>query len=167
MRLTGRGNYFEDFTVGNTFEHSRGRTVMEQENTLFTHLTMNTSSAHFDKNVMRTYMDGRFRDRLVNGGVTLSIVIGLTSQDISENGIADVGLTNVRMHAPVFPGDTLYARSEILELAGADRPDAGVVRYAFKGRNQDDALVAEGERSVLVKRRSHWDAADESGPRRP
>lgn len=166
MRLTGDRNYFEDFAVGDSFEHARGRTVMEQENTLFTHLTMNTSSAHFDKASMRTYMDGRFRDRLVNGGVTLSIVIGLTSQDIAENAIADVALTAVKMHAPVFPGDTLYASSEILELGPSDRPDAGVVRYKFRGRNQDGAPVTEGERSILVKRRGEWQAKDEQGPQR-
>ncbi len=161
MTLTRADNYFEDFTVGTTYDHTRGRTVMEQENTLFTHLTMNTASTHFNRDLMRTYMDGRFRDRLVNGGITLSLVIGLTSQDISENAVADVGLTNVRMHSPVFPGDTLYARSDILEVRAAPgREDLGLVRYAFRGYNDAGEPVTEGERTILVKRRSHWAQRD-------
>jgi itaconyl-CoA hydratase len=165
MRLTRPDSYFEDFAAGTTYEHSRGRTVMEQENTLFTHLTLNTASTHFNRHLMATYMDGRFRDRLVNGGVTLSIVIGLTSEDLSENALTDVGLTKVRMHNPVFPGDTLYARSEILEVGPApDRDDVGFVRYAFRGYNDAGQQVTEGERSILIKRRSHWAERDAAGP---
>jgi len=153
-QLTGSHNYFEDFKVGEQFSHARGRTVMEQENTLITHMTMNTASTHFNRDLMRTYMDGRFRDRLVNGGLTMSLVIGLTSQDISENAIAEVELTGVRMHAPVFPGDTLYARSEIVRLTDdPEQPELGVLTYRFTGVNQDGEAVVEGTRTVLVKRR--------------
>ncbi len=154
-QLTGTTNYFEDFHEQDVFTHARGRTVMEQENTLITHMTMNTASTHFNRDLMKTYMDGRFRDRLVNGGFTLSLVIGLTSQDMAENAIADIGLTEVRMHSPVFPGDSLYARSTVLRTEDRpDRADAGLLTYRFTGFNQDGDTVVEGTRTVLVARRS-------------
>jgi itaconyl-CoA hydratase len=157
MSLTGSASYFEDFQVGDVYQHTRGRTVMEMENTLITHMTMNTASTHFNRDLMRTYMDGRFPDRLVNGGFTLSLVVGLTSEDISENSVADVGYANVRMHNPVFPGDTLYAESEILGVEETPlRPDAGLVRYRFRGFNDKGSPVVEGERTILVKKRAYW-----------
>lgn len=153
--LTGTMNYFENFRVGDTYVHTRGRTVMEQENAWLTHATMNTASTHFNRDLMNTYMDGRFKDRLVNGGFTLSLVIGLTSQDLSENAVADVELTGVRMHSPVFPGDSLYARSEVVEVADhPERSDVGLLTYRFTGMNQDGAMVVEGVRTVLVRRRA-------------
>ncbi len=149
-RLTGSANYFEDFTTGEVYRHARGKTVGEMENHLITHLVMNTAEAHFNADAM---VGNMFGQRVVFGGVTIATVIGLTSQDTAENALAELGLDKIRRKAPVFPGDTLYAYSEVLETVAAERPDAGEVRFRHWGINQDDKIVFEGERRVLIKRR--------------
>ncbi len=161
MAITGRSNYFEHFAVGEVYDHARGRTVTNWDNYALTHLSMNTASAHFDLLLATSVMDGLFPERLVAGTCTLNIVVGLTTEDMSENAFMDVGLTGIRLPAPVFQGDTLYARSEVLELTGSDRPDAGLMRYRFTGRNQNDIVIAEGERTMLLKRASRWAKHDE------
>ena len=93
---------------------------------------------------------------MVFGLVTASIVFGLASQDVAEQALAEVGCSGLRFRAPVHHGDTLYAFTEVLDVAPSDRPDAGVVRFKHWGMTHDDRLVFEGERTVLVKRRSHW-----------
>ncbi|MEJ0024738.1 MAG: MaoC family dehydratase [Rhizomicrobium sp.] len=157
MSVTGSGNYFEDFRVGDTYEHQRGRTVEQFDNYLLTHLSMNTAQAHFNLPYSQALLDGNFRERLVPGPCTLGIVIGLTSEDMSENSFADLGLTAVKMPHPVFAGDTLHAASEVLELkAESERPGAGFMRYRFVGTNQDKKVVVEGERLLLLKKKSHF-----------
>lgn len=161
MPKTSAHNYFEDLEVGCCFEHTRGRTVSNEDNVFITHLTLNTAQAHFNLDYMKTMMDGSFDERLVMGGVTTSIVIGMTSQDISENALRDLGLDKIRLKSPVYKDDTLYARSEILETSeSVERPDAGMVRYRFTGFKAGGQVVVEGERSILVKRRSHWPRGD-------
>lgn len=154
---TGDDTYFEDFAAGMMFEHARGRTVDNIDNLWLTHITLNTAEAHFNLPYARGLMNGRFEERLVMGAVTISIVIGLTSEDISENAVADVSLTNVKLHNAVFEGDTLYAGSEILEVApDPRRENAGLVTYRFRGRKADGTHVVDGVRTVSLKRRSHW-----------
>lgn len=151
--LTGHDNYFEDFCVGQRMRHARGKTVDVTENVLITNMVMNTAHAHFNADVMAKT---RFRQRLSFGGVNLSLAIGLASQDTSENALADLGMDKIRLRAPVVHGDTLYAFSEVLEVRAAQQPDAGIVRFLHCAINQRDEIVFEGERTVLVKRRSHW-----------
>lgn len=151
--LTGRDNYFEDFVPGTVMRHARGKTVGETENVLITNLVMNTAQGHFNEHLMQ---DSSFGTRLSFGGVNFSLAIGLASQDTSENALADLGMDKIRLRAPVVHGDTLYAYSEVLEVKDAQRPDAGIVRFRHWALNQHDKLVFEGERTVLVKRRSHW-----------
>jgi len=154
MSLTGNDNYFEDFRVGQRFEHRRGRTVTAQGNTYFTHTTMNTGAAHFDKHLMLTYLGGKFPERRVNGGYTLSLIVGLTTQDIAENAIAELAFSKIHSLRAVHPGHTLYACSEILSLEDSpERTDAGIVHYRFEGHNQDGEPVLQGERTILVKKR--------------
>ncbi|MEE9279683.1 MAG: MaoC family dehydratase [Myxococcota bacterium] len=152
-RLVGRSNYFEDFKPGDRYRHVRGTTVGEVENQTLTKLVMNTAHAHFNEHAMQGTPYGR---RLVFGLVTGSIVMGLASQDIAENALAEVSLDGLRFTQPVFHGDTLYAFTEVLESREAEREDAGLVRFRHWGTNQDGVVVFEGERTVLVKRRSHW-----------
>jgi acyl dehydratase len=152
-RLTGRDNYFEDFVVGDRMRHARGTTVGEVENQLLTKLVMNTADAHFNEDKMAKLPFGQ---RLVFGLVTGSIVIGLASQDTAENALAELRLDALRFRAPVFHGDTLYAFTEVLAKRDAEREDAGIVRFKHWGAKQDQTVVFEGEREVLVKRRSHW-----------
>lgn len=151
--LTGKHNYFEDFQPGMVMEHWRGKTVGEVENVQITNLVMNTAQAHFNEDLMSR--DPR-KHRIVYGGVTASIVIGLASQDTAENALAELGMDKIRFQAPVFHGDTLYAFTEVLEVKDGDRADAGEVRLKHWGINQKREPVFEGERRVLIKRRSHW-----------
>jgi itaconyl-CoA hydratase len=153
QQLTGRDNYFEDFVPGTVMRHARGKTVEALENVLITNLVMNTAQGHFNEHAMK---NSRFGQRITFGGVTLSLIIGLAAQDTAENALAELGLDHIRFSAPVFHGDTLYAFSEVLASGPADRPDAGIVTFRHWGINQNEKVVFEGERRVLVKRRSHW-----------
>lgn len=122
---------------------------------------MNTAQAHWNHEAMKTYLDGRFDRPIVNAAVVLGIAVGLTSQDISENIFADVGLDAIRLTTPVFGGDTLTARSVILEI-GDDptTPHSGRVRYRISLSNQVKAAVGTLERTVLIKRKSDWQRRD-------
>lgn len=151
--LTGSDNYFEAFTVGDVFRHARGKTMEPLENVLITNLVMNTAQGHFNEHRMQGQPYGQ---RLCYGGVNFSLVMGLASQDTCENAIAELGLDKIRLKAPVFHGDTLYAYSEVLKVEDSDREDAGIVTFKHYGVNQKDELVFEGERRVLLKRKSHW-----------
>jgi itaconyl-CoA hydratase len=159
MALTGSDNYFEDFEPGQLMRHARGKTLCEQDNVGITLMVLNTAEAHFNEHLMQRAMIGR-PGRLQYGGVTISMVIGLAMQDTGENALAELELDKIRLRAPVFHGDTLYAFTQVLEKRDADRTDAGVVRFRHWGVNQDDAIVFEGERTVLIKRRSHHDPHD-------
>jgi acyl dehydratase len=161
MAITGSGNYFEDFQVGDVYEHVRGRTVTHMDNALVTHMTMNTMQAHFNLPYAREMLGGQFAERLVVGPCTIAIVVGLTSEDMSENAFMDLGMTGIRLPNPVYAGDTLYAKSEVLEVRGGeDRSDAGVVRYRFTGWKDGGVIVVEGERTIRVKTRAAWAKAD-------
>jgi itaconyl-CoA hydratase len=151
--LTGKDNYFEDFVPGTVIRHARGKTVEAVENVLITNLVMNTAQAHFNEHAMAGH---RFGQRLTFGGVTASLIIGLASQDTAENALAELSLDKIRFSNPVFHGDTLYAFTEVLSVTASDREDAGIVHFRHWGVKQDDTLVFEGERRVLIKRRSHW-----------
>lgn len=151
--LTGKDNYFEDFEVGATYEHARGKTVTEMDGVLITNLVMNTAQGHFNEDQMSK---GPMGQRIVFGGVTAAMVVGLAMQDTGEQALAELSMTGVRFKVSVHHGDTLYAFTEVLEKRETDRADAGIVRFAHRGLNQHGKVVFEGERTVLVKRRSHW-----------
>jgi itaconyl-CoA hydratase len=103
--------------------------------------------------VMKSHPAGK---RLSFGGVNIALIIGLASHDTAENSIAEIGMDKIRLQGPVFHGDTLSAYSEVLEVKPSDRADAGIVRFKHYGTKQDGSIVFEGERTVLMKRRSHW-----------
>lgn len=163
MAITSPGSYFEDFTVGETLIHSRGRTITEADNHFFTSLVMNTAQLHFNQDFVdkepETYYGGR---RVVYGGVVLAFAVGLASEDTSENAIAELEMDNGRHTNPVFHGDTLYAESTVLEKRDSDRPHAGVVKFKLVGKNAAGQPVVEIERTVLIKRRSHFPDRDRS-----
>lgn len=148
--LTGLQNYFEDFTPGLVIRHSRGKTVENLENVFITNMVMNTADGHFNEHVMK---QTPFGTRIVFGGVTASIVIGLAAQDTAENALKELSITGLRLKHPVIHGDTLYAYSEVLGREDSDREDAGIVRFRHVGFNQDDKVVFEAERRVMIKRR--------------
>jgi acyl dehydratase len=153
--LTGRGNFFEDFSSGQRMRHARGATVDEMENNFISKQVMNTAQAHWNEHYLNEGPLGP--GRVVFGLVTASIVFGLASQDTAENAIAEVGCTSLRYTAPVHHGDSLYAFTEVLATdAAPDRADAGIVRFKHWGVTHDHRVVFEGERTVLVKRRRDW-----------
>lgn len=145
--------FFEDFDVGDIMRHHRGKTITEMDNVLITNLVMNTAAAHFDEHLMKPHM---FKQRVVFGGVTIAMIIGMSAQDTAENALAELSLDKIRLKHPVFHGDTLYAYTKVLDKCAAERDDGGIVRFHHWGLNQDDKIVFEGERRVLLKRRSHW-----------
>lgn len=153
MGITATDNYFDDFKIGALYEHARGRTVTEMDNVLLTLMVMNTAQGHFNEESMA---GTKFGKRIVFGGITASIVIGLASQDTAENAIAELTLDKVRLSSPVFHGDTLSAFTEVLDMwSDGIRADAGIVRFRHYGVNQRDQVVFEGERTVLIRRRLH------------
>ena len=157
MSLTGHDNYFEDFLPGATYRHARGKTMCEQDNVGITLQVLNTAEGHFNEDLMQKNAMGRagWNQRVQFGGVTIAMVIGLTMQDTGENANRELKLDRIRLKAPVFHGDTLYAYTEVLAKADSDREDAGIVTFKHYGVNQREQIVFEGERTVLIKRRSH------------
>jgi len=149
--MTGNDNYFEDFRTGAVFRHARGKTVTVLENVFITNMVMNTAQAHFNEHMMR----GTEHGGVVSfGGVQLSLVLGLSSQDCCENAIAELGLDRVRFASTVAHGTTIYAVTEVLETRDSDRPDAGIVVFRHYGLDGDGRLILEAERRALIKRRA-------------
>ena len=154
--ITGSANYYEDFEVGAKLKHDRGTTVGEVESQLLTKLVMNTADVHFNEHRAQ---NSPFGQRLVFGLVTGTICIGLTTQDTAENALAELSLDKMRFTAPVYLGDTLYAYTEVIGKTDSGREDAGIVEFRHWGVKQDETVVFECERRVLIKRRSHWVSA--------
>jgi acyl dehydratase len=147
------GRVYEDFEVGDVYEHPLGRTISSSDNTWFTLLTLNTNPIHFDHNYAAKTEFGK---PLVNSCLTLAIVTGQSVTDLSQNALANLGWDEVRMPHPVFEGDTLYAKSEVLETRESkSRPAVGIVRVKTTGLNQDGTVVLEFKRTFMVFRRDY------------
>jgi len=143
-----RGRFFEDFAVGDVYPHALGRTITDADNIWFTCITMNTNPTHFDANISARTEFGKM---LVNSCFTLALVVGLGVSDLSQNAIANLGWTDVVLPHPVFAGDTIYARSEVLETrASRSRPHAGIVTVRTEGFNQDGVVVISFKRTFMV-----------------
>lgn len=142
------GRVYEEFIVGDVYEHRPGRTISEADNTWFTLLTMNQHPLHFDAE----YAAGtEFGQIVVNSCLTLSIVAGMSVGDVSGRAIANLGWTDIRLPTPVFVGDTLYAESEVLaKRESKSRPNQGIVSVRTTGRKADGTEVMSYERTVLV-----------------
>ncbi len=142
------GRFLEDFTVGDLYRHAHGRTITETDNTWFTLLTSNTHDIHFNADYASRTEFGR---PLVVSTLTLAIVTGLSVSDVSQNAVANLGWDDVKLTAPVFAGDTLYAESEVLEVRPSrSRRGQGLVKVRTRGFNQRDETVITYERTVLV-----------------
>lgn len=147
------GRVFEDFEVGDVYEHPLGRTVLPVDNSWFTLLTQNTNPIHFDRHYAS---QTEFQQPLVDSTFTLALVTGQSVTDVSQNVMANLGWDKVRLPHPVFEGDTIYSRSEVLEARESkSRPNVGIVRVKTTGYNQDGTTVIEFERTVLVFKRGH------------
>ncbi|MAY26607.1 MAG: acyl dehydratase [Polycyclovorans sp.] len=145
------GRFFEDFEVGDVYPHPLGRTLTQNDNIWFTLMTQNTAPLHFDQHYAA---QTEFKRPLINSCLTLSLVTGQSVTDISQNVFANLGWDEVRLPNPVFEGDTVYSRSEVLEMRESrSRPDVGVVTVRTEGHNQDGVLVISFRRTLLVYRR--------------
>ena len=146
------GRYLEDFSVGDVYRHAHGRTITQTDNTWFSLLTNNPHDVHSNADYASRTEFGR---PLVVSTLTLAIVTGLSVPDVSQNAVANLGWENVRLPAPVFAGDTIYAESEVLEVRPSrSRPTQGIVRVRTRGFNQDGVTIMEFERAVLVYTRA-------------
>jgi len=146
------GRDYEDFVVGDVYEHSPGRTITQQDNIWFSLLTMNQHPVHCDEQYGQST---EFGQCIVASPLTVSVLVGLSVRDVSYRAIANLGWRDIRMTAPVYAGDTLYAETEVLEKRiSRSRPDAGIVTVRTIGRNQSGTIVCTFERSALVPRRS-------------
>jgi itaconyl-CoA hydratase len=154
------GRYYEEFQVGDVYEHRPGRTIGEADNTWFTLLTMNQHPLHFDAEYAAKSAFGR---PLVNSTFTLALVTGMSVSDVSQKAVANLGWTDIRLPAPVFVGDTLYAESEVLaKRESRSHADAGIVTVRTTGRKADGTVVITFERTMLVAKQGRG-ADDRAG----
>ena len=152
MTLTADlGRYLEDFVPGDIYDHRPGRTVTEADNINFSLMTMNRHPMHCDGAFAASSEFGR---PLVNSGLTLAVVLGMTVDDVSYKSIANLGWEEIVLSAPVFPGDTIYARSEVLEVrASKSRPTQGIVKTRTEGYKADGTVFMTFVRSSLIPKR--------------
>jgi acyl dehydratase len=143
----GFEGYFEDFAVGDVYRHARGKTVSELDNVLLTNLVLNTAEPHFNEHAAQA--DPMFGQRIVFGGITIAMVIGLAAQDSAAHALRELSMDQIRLFAPVHHGDTLYAFSEVLAME-PDAAGGGIVTFLHRGFNQRDALIFSGERRALI-----------------
>jgi acyl dehydratase len=153
MIVARYGRDLEDFTVGDLYEHRPGRTITAADNIQFSLLTMNRHPAHCDDAYAAKT---QFGQALENSTLTLAIVTGLTVDDVSARAIANLGWREARLAAPVFVGDTLYARTKVLDARPSkSRPGEGIVTTHTQGYKQDGTVVLSFERVSLVHMRGH------------
>ena len=144
------GRFYEDFEAGDIYKHPYGKTISEAENFWFSHITLNLNPIHFNADYAAQTEFGR---PLVDGFLTLSLVVGMSVIDISQNGI-NLQTDEVIHHAPVFHGDTIYAQSEVLtKRESKSRPAWGIVTVKSEGYNQNKEKVISFKRTLMVKKR--------------
>jgi itaconyl-CoA hydratase len=152
-----RGRFYEDFDVGDVFASRLARTITDTDNIWFTCLTMNTNQMHFNTPLAERTQFGR---PLVNSVFTLALVTGLTVPDTSENAVANLAWTDIKLPNPVFVGDTLWAETEVIEVReSGSRPNAGIVSIRCRGINQRREVVIEFKRTFMVYKRDAPEAA--------
>jgi acyl dehydratase len=147
------GRFYEDFTVGDIYEHRPGRTITETDNTWFTLLTMNTHPMHFDQEYAAKSEFGRC---IVCSPFTVALMVGMSVTDVSQKAIANLGWTDIKLTHPLYAGDTLTCESEVLDKRESkSRPGAGIVTVKTTGFNQDGKMVCTFSRTMLIARRGH------------
>ena len=147
------GRVFEDFVVGDIYEHPLGRTVTQADNIWFSCVTMNTNPIHFDAEYAS---HTEFKRPLVNSCFTLALVTGQSVIDLTMNAVANLGWDDVRLPNPLFEGDTVYARSEVLETRESkSRPNVGLVKVKTTGVNQHGTPVVVFNRTFMIWKRGH------------
>lgn len=152
------GRYYEDFVVGDVYEHPLGRTVTTTDNIWFTLLTQNTAPLHFDHEYAKKTEFGK---PLVNSTFTVSLVCGQSVTDVSQNVFANLGWGDITLPNPVFEGDTIHSMSTVESARPSkSRPTMGIVSVRTTGHNQDRQTVVEFSRTLLVYRRGYGPRAE-------
>jgi len=146
------GLYFEEFSVGQTFDHPIRRTITEADNVLLTTMTHNPAALHLDAEYMKNTPYGK---PIVNSCLTLSLMVGISVNETTHmTTVANLGWDEVRFPKPLFCGDTIHIQTEVLELRDSkSRPDNGIVVFMHRAFNQGDELVGECKRSALMLRK--------------
>lgn len=147
------GLYFEEFFIGQTFNHAIRRTVSEMDNIMFSALTHNPAALHLDEEYCKNHTE--YGQRIVNSVFTLGLIVGVSVGDTTlGTTVANLGWDEVRFPKPLFHGDTVHVQTEVMELRDSkSRPQNGIVIFEHRGYNQYDVLVASCKRSALMLRR--------------
>jgi len=150
-RLRPKGNRYEDFTVGRAFAHHWGRTINHGDNSLFTTLTLHFNPLYTNVELARAH---GHPDVVVNPMLVFTTVFGLSVEDLSEGGGAFLGVEELTFHAPVYPGDTLTARSTVVDCReSSSNKTMGIVTWHTEGFNQRDVRVIDFKRTNLINKR--------------
>ena len=152
------GLYYEEFKVGQVFEHALTRTVTEMDNIMFCALTHNPQPLHLDAEFSK---NTEFGQRLVNSLFTLGLVIGVSVNDTTlGTTIGNLGMTDVVFPKPVFHGDTIRSVTTIVEKRESkSRPEVGIVTFEHTGINQRGEVVAKCKRQGMMRKRPKAGAA--------
>lgn len=147
------GLYYDEFTIGQVFEHAIRRTITEMDNVLFTAMTHNPAALHLDEEYCKA--ETEFGARIVNSAFTLGLIVGISVGDTTlGTTIANLGWDEVRFPKPLFHGDTVHVRSTVHDMRPSrSRPDAGIVIFLHEGFNQRNELVATCKRSALMRKK--------------
>jgi acyl dehydratase len=150
MNPSPMGHFFEDFEKGQIINHQLSKTIFESDNNLFSLLTMNHHPLHINLDFAQQSQHGKI---LVVGTLVFSVVVGITVPDISGKAIANLMYENVEHLAPVFINDTIYAKTEILDVhISKSKPDRGIIYVETIAYNQNNIAVLKFRRKVLIKR---------------
>lgn len=151
MRRRISGKYFEEFVVGEVYDHAITRTVTEADNVLFTTMTMNPQPMHLDVEFSKAH---EFGQPLMNSLFTLGLVIGIAVPELTlGTTVANLGMENVTFPAPVFAGDTIWVETEVISARPSNsRPEVGIVVLEHRGFNQHDTLICRCRRSAMMRK---------------
>lgn len=143
------GRWYEEFTPGDAIEHAPRVAVTMQDNVAFCRLTHNTQPLHLDESAARK---AGFPTVLVNGLYTFSVAVGVSVEDTTAGTlVANLGYADVEHPKPVFPGDTLRFRTEVVDKRPSSKPGRGVVTLQHRAYNQDGDEVCRFKRTVMVR----------------
>ena len=162
LRKGWQGRFFEDFEEGDVYKHPYGRTITETDNVWVTNVTMNLNPMHFNESYASST---EFDRRLVNGLVVIATAVGMSVIDVSQNATANLGYDDIRHHAPVYHGDTVFAESEVVnKRESSSRDHVGIVTTELRAYNQDGEQILSLQRSNMVLKREYADPSAAQPP---
>jgi acyl dehydratase len=156
-RKIAKGNLYDEFEIGQVYSHHWGRTLNEGDNSLFTTLTLSFNPLYFNAPYAHAHGHSRI---VMNPMLVFLTVFGLSVEDLSEAGGLFLGVDQLTFHRTVYPGDTLIARSTVVDKRESQsRPGTGIVTWHTEGflldntRSDSTDLVIDFRRSNLVPKR--------------